>query len=289
MYRIALLGVENSHADTFLRFMREENEFSDLAPVGVYSNEAAAAARIHEKYGVPLLGAPEEAVGAVDGVIVTARHGGNHLPYAAPYLPAGIPVFLDKPVTVTEADAHALAEALRRYKNPFTGGSCLKYSPFVQSLRAAHESGEGGRTLGGVVRCPVAMNSEYGGFYFYAQHLVETVVEIYGTDVRAAAAFRCDAGVTAVFRYPGFDVTGCFMDGNYQYAAWRFAEKTSEGGVFPVDTPCFLAELRAFHALLHGEAGRESISRLLCPVFVMNAIERSLTSGREETVGGCET
>ena len=238
MYRIALLGVENSHADTFLRFMREENEFSDLAPVGVYSNEAAAAARLHEKYGVPVLGAPEEAVGAVDGVIVTARHGGNHLPYAAPYLPAGIPVFLDKPVTVTEADAHALAEALRRYKNPFTGGSCLKYSPFVQSLRAA-------------------------------------------------AAFRCDAGVTAVFRYPGFDVTGCFMDGNYQYAAWRFAEKTSEGGVFPVDTPCFLAELRAFHALLHGEAGRESISRLLCPVFVMNAIERSLTSGREETVGGC--
>ena len=53
MKRIAILGCENSHADAFLRFIKEKEEFSDVAVVGVYSDDTAAAEALNEKYGVP--------------------------------------------------------------------------------------------------------------------------------------------------------------------------------------------------------------------------------------------
>ena len=224
MYRTAFLGVENSHADTFLRFMKEDKdgEFSDIEAAGVYSVDPAASAKLHEKYGVPVMESPDELAGRVDGVIVTARHGDFHLPYAKPYLGCGIPAFIDKPVTVSESDARELASLLEKYRVPYTGGSCLKYSPSLLALRDAHLSGEGGKTVGGVLRCPISMSSPYGGFYFYAQHLVEAVITVFGDGIKTVGAHRTASGATAVFSYDGFDVTGCFTEGIYRYEAYRF-------------------------------------------------------------------
>ena len=287
MYRTAFLGVENSHADTFLRFMKEDKdgEFSDIEAAGVYSVDPAASAKLHEKYGVPVMESPDELAGRVDGVIVTARHGDFHLPYAKPYLSCGIPAFIDKPVTVSESDARELASLLEKYRVPYTGGSCLKYSPSLLALRDAHLSGEGGKTVGGVLRCPISMSSPYGGFYFYAQHLVEAVITVFGDGIKTVGAHRTASGATAVFSYDCFDVTGCFTEGIYRYEAYRFAEKESSGGVFPVDAPCFLEEFRAFHRLLRGEGENPSAEHFMKPVFVMNAAVRSFASGREEPVG----
>ena len=48
MKRIAILGCENSHADTFVKFIREKDEFSDVTVVGVYSDEKEAAERLNK-------------------------------------------------------------------------------------------------------------------------------------------------------------------------------------------------------------------------------------------------
>ena len=78
MKRIAILGCENSHANAFLKFIREREEFSDVEVVGVYSDDRTAAEKLRESFGVPVLEDYADAVGRIDGLIVTARHGDNH-------------------------------------------------------------------------------------------------------------------------------------------------------------------------------------------------------------------
>ena len=84
MKRIAILGCENSHANAFLKFIREREEFSDVEVVGVYSDQKEAAEKLREQFGVPVLEDYGEAVGQIDGLIITARHGDNHYKYAKP-------------------------------------------------------------------------------------------------------------------------------------------------------------------------------------------------------------
>ncbi|MBQ8907859.1 MAG: hypothetical protein IJY71_04660 [Clostridia bacterium] len=50
----------------------------------------------------------------------------------------------------------------------------------------------------------------------------------------------------------------------------------------------FLREKEAFYGLLSGKAQTESYEAFASPVFIMNAIDRSLRSGKEELVGRME-
>ena len=81
MYRIAILGCENSHADAFLKLIITEKLYTDIEVVGVFSEDAEAAAKLNEKYGVYVGASYDEFVGKVDGLMITARHGANHYKY----------------------------------------------------------------------------------------------------------------------------------------------------------------------------------------------------------------
>ena len=104
MYKIAILGCENSHADMFLDIIKNE-KIDDVEVVGVYSYDSDAAERVSKKYGIPIAQSYDEFVGKIDGLIITARHGDHHYKYAKPYLDSKIPLFIDKPITISEKEA----------------------------------------------------------------------------------------------------------------------------------------------------------------------------------------
>ena len=54
MYKIAILGVENSHADSFLKFVKE-GYYPDIEIVGIYSDEPEAVKRLNEQFGVAIM------------------------------------------------------------------------------------------------------------------------------------------------------------------------------------------------------------------------------------------
>ena len=78
MKRIAILGCENSHADAFLSCIRNNEKFADVEVIGVYSDEPEASERLHQGYGVPVLASYGDALGKIDALVITARHGDNH-------------------------------------------------------------------------------------------------------------------------------------------------------------------------------------------------------------------
>lgn len=289
--KIAILGCENSHANNFLDYINANTEYKEsLEIVGVYSNDPEAAKALSEKYGVKVLESYSDAVGLVDGVIITARHGKYHYEYAKPYIESGIPMFIDKPITVDENEAVEFMRALKNAGVRITGGSSLKHDKVVSQLKKDRLALEGGKTLGGVVRAPISMVNNYGGFYFYSPHLVESVLEIFGRYPLAVSVQKCENGMTVNFRYESFNVTGYFIEQNYVYYACRFSEKTTVGGelVSTDEHNWFELEFDEFYDVLMGGEQKMSYSEFISSVFVMCAIERAAFSGKEEVVNKYE-
>lgn len=285
MKKVVILGCENSHADTFLKLI-QTGSYPEIEVVGVYSDDRAAAEKLNAAFGVPVMDAFDQAVGQVDGVMVTARHGDNHLKYAAPYISSGVPMFMDKPVTVKETEAVEMMRTMKAAGVRVTGGSSCRHITEVQTLKTEHETGLDGKTLGGFVRAPISLKNDYGDFYFYAEHLVDIVSEIYGWHPERITAFQNDGKITVLFHYADFDVTGLYVDGNYTYYAERHSEKGIHGEVLDVtgSSPCFRLEFEAFYNLLLGGEQKVTYEDFIAPVFVMNAICRSLASGKTESL-----
>ena len=290
MKKIVILGCENSHADIFLGFIKNDAAFSDIEVSGVYSDEKTAAEKLAEKYGVKVMSAYDEAVGMVDGVIVTARHGNNHYKYAAPYIKTGVPMFIDKPITVNEEDALKLARECKAADVRLTGGSTCVHDERVQTLKNEHDNNTDGKTISGFIRCPINLKNNYGDFFFYSEHLVGIMSTIFGYYPESVKAYKNAEKITVVFRYKDYDVTGLYVDKNNLYYAMRIAENGVHGEELPINklNPCFKMEFNSFYGLLCGEKQRLSYEDFIAPVFVLNAIQRSLESGNEEKINKFE-
>ena len=286
MKKIVILGCENSHASSFLNTIKKNADFSDVEVIGVYSDELAACEKLNQNYGVPIMENFADAVGKVDGVVITARNGANHPIYAAPYLDSGVPLYIDKPITNTEEEAISFIGELEARGIKYTGGSCLRHDNFIRELGEDNRNDVDGKTLGGEFRAPLDSASPYGGFYFYAPHLVESVMVIFGKNVKSVKAFKNGIKTTVIFRYADFDVVGLFVENNYVYYATRHSEKSVKGGKIAsgVGNDWIYNEFKDYHNLLCGGETGVSKEDFVAPVFVMNAIKRSIDSGKEECV-----
>lgn len=290
MKKIAILGCENSHAATFLDYIYNMDKYRDVEVVGIYSNEPEAAKTLSEKYGVKVLDNYADAKGKIDGLVITARHGDLHYEYAKPYLESGIPMFIDKPITISEADAKEFMNELKARNIRVSGGSSLKHDFGVKTLKAERLENTDGKTLGGFVRAPINSNNIYGGFYFYAPHLVEVVSEIFGRYPSSVKAAKKENVTTVEFIYEDYSVYGLFVDDNYVYYACRFADKSVKGMSLEStdEHNWFESEFAEFYEILNGAPSPVSYSDLFSSVFVMNAIVRSLASGKEEKISYVE-
>ncbi len=289
MFKIAILGCENSHANNFLSQIFERNLYPDVEVVGVYSNEPAAAEKLRESFGVTVATEPDAFVGKIDGLVITARDGANHYPYVKPYLTSGIPMFIDKPITCDDAEAIAFMKDLRANGVRVTGGSSCIHADGVLSVKQALSDEESGKIIGGAMRAPLLSKSPYGGFFFYSQHLIQIMQEIFGYYPETVYATKKADTVTVIFGYPEYDVVGLFADSNFStYTVTVQREKNALHMPIAVDQTVFDREFKEFYELLAGGAQKQAYRDFIAPVFVMTAIVRSLASGKPEAVGCCE-
>ena len=284
MKRIAILGCENSHADAFLKCIKGKEEFRDVSVIGVYSDDSSAAEKLNEKFGVPIMESYAEAAGKIDGLVITARHGDKHYKFAKPYIESGIPMFIDKPITINEDEAVEFMRELKTRGVRICGGSSLKQDEFVQKLKKERENEMGGKTLGGYVRAPYQSENEHGGFYFYAQHLVEMICEIFGRYPMSVTARKNGSQIHVLFHYTDYDCVGLFCDRNYIYYASRMSERGTSSFDITATNEWFEREFCEFYKLLSGGEQTATYKDIAAPVFIMNAIDRALKSGREENV-----
>ncbi len=286
MKKIIFLGCENSHSAQFLGFIKDNPKYADLQVLGVYSHDEQASKKLNEKFGVPVLSDYSDFAGKVDGVIITARDGVNHLKYAIPHLHNGVTMFVDKPITVSQQDAVELVKLSQQNGVKLCGGSSLRLDKDFLQLSIDSKNGLDGKTVGGYVRCPLLSKNVNSGFFFYAQHLVEVVMNIFGMNPHSVLANRMESNVYVTFFYGDFQVATHYTDDNHSvYYAMRMAENGVQSKrIVLAESNCFADEFDEFYNILHGKQQPCDVKQFITPVFVMNAINRSLNSGKIEKI-----
>ena len=283
--RIAILGCENSHANNFLKAIAENEDYSKIYEVvGVYSDDAEAANKLKDTFGVPVMESYEDAVGKVDGLIITARHGANHYKYAKPYIASKIPMFIDKPITVDCDEAVQFMRELREAGIKVSGGSSLSQADEIIALSESAKEEKGGATLGGIVRAPLQTDSIYGGIWFYSQHLVEMVSCVFGRYPKSVKTYKVGQQTTVIFRYENYDVTGLFVEHCPKYYAVRFTKDGAEGGPVLNSPNWFKREFADFDSIMNGNEQPISYDDFIAPVFVIAAIIKAIETGEEVAV-----
>ena len=283
MYRIAILGCENSHANNFLRLIAE-GHYPEIEVIGIYSNEPEAVQKLHGQFGTPILADYADAVGQVDGVMITARHGDNHYKYAKPYMEAGIPMFIDKPITCTEEEAVTFMREARARGIRLCGGSTCAALAETLALAETARSEALGEVRGGAVVSPFHPSSPYGGFTFYAQHLIEIMTTVFGEGVEAVFADRREGLMTFTARYDRFHVQATYLEKINYYSASLYGAKGVRNEILTFTSDSFRHEMNDMLDLLRGEPMKKSYESFIYPVFVMNALMRAQESGAWEPI-----
>ena len=283
--KIAILGTENSHAHAFATLIKNEEKYKDIEIVGVYGYDDEANKRLLDDGLVTRVAKNyDEFLNEVDAVLVPARHGDHHHEYALPYVKKGIHAFIDKPFTVDLDKANELVAVAKESGALLCGGSSLKFLDDVKPMkRFADMHKKEGKLVGGSVGAPVSMVNEYGGFYFYSQHLIEIMLTIFGTDVKKVFA-KCDDKtknrISCIFDYGDYDVTAHFYD-SYYYTASVYSKEGSKDMSTSNCIYCYENELDECFEMVRTGKMPDSFDRLLLPLKILHAIEESYLEGKE--------
>lgn len=85
---------------------------------------------------------PEEVIGQVDAVIIATDKGGEHVARCRPFVEAGLPVFVDKPLADNEPDLNTFIQWVKEGR-AIMSSSCMRYAKEFMPYRAStRELGE---------------------------------------------------------------------------------------------------------------------------------------------------
>ena len=110
------------------------------------------------------------------------------------------------------------------------------------------------------------------------------VCEIFGRFPLSVEAKQNGKQINVLFHYENYDCVGLFCDGSYLYYAARMAEKASKSFEIPTTSDWYYREFKEFAEILCGGDQTCTYEEFISPVFIMNAIERSLESGKAEEI-----
>jgi predicted dehydrogenase len=180
MIRIGMVDLDHSHPVYFLPILHRS---ADLRVTAVWDGGAVQPAgfaqSFAQEYGVEkVCGSLEELVASVDVGMLLGQDWDLHLERARPFLEAGKPVFVDKPIAGRRRDLDELLELATRTGTPIMGGSSMRYADSIRALRA--ERMEFGRVYSAYACGP-------GDFFNYGNHVVEMVAGFFGAGAEAVS------------------------------------------------------------------------------------------------------
>jgi hypothetical protein len=213
--RAGIIGLDTSHVVAFTNLLNGPKATGDLAGVRVVAAYPGGSPDIpasknrlegftktlREKHSVEIVDSIDELLKKVDVVLLESVDGRPHLEQVKPVLKAGKPVFIDKPVAGTLADAILIFELAKRNNVPVFSSSSLRFYPGVAGARNDSKVGE---VLGCEVYGPCELEPHHPDLFWYGIHGVESLFTVMGTGCESVSRVHTS----------GTDlVTGTWKDG----------------------------------------------------------------------------
>ena len=138
MIRVGLVDLDNSHPAAFVPLLQRT---TDVRVTALFDHgdvqSRAFVERFAQEHGIAQLCASlDELVDAVDVGMIHSMNWDRHLERARPFLAAGKPVFVDKPLVGRRRDAEAWLALSARAGVQIMAGSVLRYADEVETMRA---------------------------------------------------------------------------------------------------------------------------------------------------------
>lgn len=122
---------------------------------------------------------PEAMLGHIDALLLARDDAERHLAFAAPFLAAGIPVYIDKPIALSLQDLHKLYQ-LQRYDGQIFSCSALRFAKELMLDTA---------TLARIGRVKHLVACAPNSWEKYAVHIIEPVLCIIGESTSITGAW----------------------------------------------------------------------------------------------------
>src|SRR5688572_6905604 len=152
---IGIIGCDTSHVPAFTKIFNDPKAEGDLAGFKVVaafpggSQDIPSSRDRVQKFtdelkagGVEIVDTIPKLLEKVDVVLLESVDGRPHLEQARPVFEAKKPVFIDKPLAASLADAVAIAELGRRHNVPWFSSSALRFSPTTVKLKQGPKVGD---------------------------------------------------------------------------------------------------------------------------------------------------
>lgn len=287
-FRIGMIGSQNSHSQAYSSIINLKDAgkaYGEVRVTHIWGEEDEQTKKVAEACKIPNIVAKHtDMIGQVDGVICVRRHGGKHLEDALPFLQAKIPVYVDKPLACSVADARTMIKAAQDAHVGFSSFSTLRFAPetvaFVEGLRKTAGPLRAGTSAG---HCE--HDSEYGGIFFYGIHAVELMTAVWGYGVESVLALKHGPNVSALCAYAnGATVTLEFLgDAKYVFHLSAFGKDgwaTAEVGT----GAAYEAGMTPILATLIEQSWPIDATHLVEPIQILAAVEKSFTENRRVTL-----
>lgn len=190
--KIGIIGLDTSHVTAFTGLINKDGNKGPLENLRVVAafpggspDLEISSTRIdgftktlRDKHKVEMVESIKDLLTKVDAVLLESVDGRVHLEQVKPVLAAGKPVFIDKPIAASLADAIEIFDLAKKHKVPCFSSSSLRFSDKLKGL-AKDES------IGKLSRCdttgPVNPLKGHPELFFYGIHGIEMLYTVMGT------------------------------------------------------------------------------------------------------------
>lgn len=208
--RLGIIGTDTSHVIEFTKMLNDTSSPQHVTGARVTAAYKGGSTAMPESYTrvdrfandlrtrwqvefVPNIGA---LCGRVDGILLESVDGSQHLEQVKQAVKCGKPMWIDKPVASTLADAREIARITHDAGVPWFSASSLRFGDIANSVKSADNTGA-------VAWGPGSLGKGGLDLAWYAIHTVELLYAILGPGCEEVTRVHTDASDVIIGRWRG--------------------------------------------------------------------------------------
>jgi predicted dehydrogenase len=187
--RAGIIGLDTSHVVAFTQCLSDPKASDELKRVKIVAAYPGGSPDIPSSWNrvkeytdklrgmnVEIVDSIDELLKRVDVVFLESVDGRPHLEQARPVIAAGKPLFIDKPMAGSLADALEIVRLAKEKNVPFFSASSLRFSSGFQAAR----NGAFGDVHSCTAWSPLHLEPHHPDLFWYGVHGVETLFTVMG-------------------------------------------------------------------------------------------------------------